>query len=253
MRTMRAEQRLWQVALGCLVTLAVSVWGSVATASNIYTDGHADIGVDYDGTLNLHFHAHAGATINGVDIPADEEFEPTDVVTIVPGPAQPRPVGAAFDFIGVGAGAPLWRLPQSPQAGVPFLGIASEELDPADWTGEMTWSLLSVVAPPGGEFSLWKSTIGGPVVELSTADGILSFTDPIGSHAHYNYGFTQSGTYLLEFGASAFHNIDGAVSGSGVYTFNVVPEPSTLTLAGIMFLSVAACSLWRRARGYSWS
>lgn len=241
-----------------LCLIAAASCGSIATAGNIYTAGHADIGVAYEdpgsGSFFVHFHAHPEATVNGSEVgnpPDGEEFEPTDITTIVPGPSQPRPAGSEFDFIGVAAGAPIWRLPGVEEPGVPFLGFASEELDPSEWTGDLTWTLLSIVsAPAGAEFSVWRNDIGGPVVELSTFNGVMSFTGLVGGHEDYNWAFTKPGIYQLEFGVFGENIADGRVTGSGVFTFNVnaVPEPGTLTMSGICLATFGLGAFWRRRK-----
>lgn len=48
-----------------------------------------------------------------------------------------------------------------------------------------------------------------------------------------NWGFTEKGIYELEFAISGTHVDDGLQSGSGVYTFEVIPEPSALLLGAL--------------------
>jgi surface-anchored protein len=81
---------------------------------------------------------------------------------------------------------------------------------------------------------------------MSTADGISGDQDkiediPVGLHAHLSWYFSKPGLYQVTFQASA------AVGGvpetnENTYTFQVVPEPSTLALlasatcAGFVFI-----------------
>jgi surface-anchored protein len=246
MNASRNPIRLAWVAAAILATGT-----STQAQSFVYSEGHGDIGLAYDaGTLELHGHIHAGSVVDGVALGEDAEFAPSGFAILVPDPSISRPSGSAWDFIGTAAGSQLWFLPQSQDASKPFLGIGSEELDPADWTGSLSITLDSVSGP--GQFSVWQNgTFGDPSVRMSTVDGI-SGADQIllsaGGHAHYNVGFTAPGLYEVTFTASGVHAVDGTVSDTGTFVFAVqaVPEPSEYALvAGIAGLAFAA---WRRRR-----
>ncbi|MBK9137902.1 MAG: choice-of-anchor M domain-containing protein [Verrucomicrobia bacterium] len=224
--------------------------GSAYAAMSVYSLGHADIGVGYttSGGLEPHWHLHSGATVNGSPLPADAEYEPDQLLAFVPNPSVPRPTGPMWDFLGNSAGDPLWYLPQSLQMTKPFLGIASEELNPDDWTS-LKLSLVGMTGPTGGHFSLWQSGFSGPDVKMATSDGITgadSFSLVVGGHDHYNYGFTQPGVYYLDFKWDGVHVTDGPVSAEGRHAFGVtvVPEPGeTAAVAGAV---LAGFALWRR-------
>ncbi len=242
-----------------LVAALIALLGSdrQATASAVFSDGHGDIGVAYDDigkTFDLHVHVHAGSVVDGSPLVSDAEYAPDEIVILVTTETA-RPVGAQFDFTGTGAGQPLWRLFQTLVPGTPFLGLASEELDSADWVGgELTWEVTSIVSgPAGGEFSLWQNEIGGPVVLASSFDGLPgSFNLLAGGHAHANYGFTALGIYEIELTVTGEHIVDGVISSSAIYTFNVVavPEPGSLTLAGIALGGIVFVASRRRTRGH---
>lgn len=225
-------------------------------AANLYTSGHGDIGVAYeDGALFLHGHLGANAIVNGVPVGGDdgEEFLPGDFTIVVPaGQSFPDP-GGTYGPTGAGGGD-LWILPQTQVAEVPFLGMATEELDPADWVnGAITFSLVSVSAPGGGEFSMWQSGLfGDPVFVFSTFDPgstvagnslILS----AGTHAHYNFGFTKPGIWEVTFTVSGTHVTDGFVSDTGTFRFAVVPEPTVSGLAISGGLGALAAARRRRS------
>lgn len=218
--------------------------------SFIYSEGHGDLGVAYDGGLELHGHIHAGSVINGNPIAEDAEFTPSGFTILVPDPAIARPSGSTWDFIGNSAGQSMWFLPQTQDNAKPFLGFGSEELDPADWSGQLTLRLDSVQGP--GQFSVWQNgTFGTPTVSMATSDGI-SVSDQIllsaGGHAHYNYGFTAPGIYEVTLTVTGTHNLDGIVSDTGTFVFAVqaVPEPAEYALfAGIAGIAFAA---WKRRR-----
>lgn len=232
--------RIW-LAAACVLAAV----GYEASAGPLFSDGHGDIGVEYDEvaqTFELHIHLHSGAVVDGVTLGTDEEYDPGDV-TILVTTQTARPAGSQFDFTGTGAGQPLWRLFSTLVPGTPFLGLSSEELDSADWVGgELLWEVTSLVsAPAGGQFSLWQSDLSGPSVLAASFNGLPgSFSLPAGGHAHANFGFTAPGLYQVEFTVTGEHETDGRITGTGVFTFQVaaVPEPGGLTLAAI-----AACGL----------
>lgn len=228
-------------ALGLLLS------ASSASAA-VYSLGHADFGIGYDGGFELHHHIHDGSTVNGSAIVGDAEFAPGDLTVLVPFITENRPAGAQYDFLGVSAGIPVWTLPEVENVNKPFYGVGSEELDALDFTGQLSLQLLSVVsAPLGGDFSLWQDNGGSPVVRFATSNGVDgsdSFLLTPGGHEHYNWSFTKAGTYELQFKVSGIHNIDGYGEDIQTFTFEVVPEPSKALFAGVGFGFV----LFRRRR-----
>lgn len=239
---------------------------------NRYTAGHADIAVAYDaGQLFLHYHFGSNAVVNGTPLSTDAEFDHGDATTIVPqswssgsqSSPFPRPAGSQWDFIGNAAGDPVWILPQTSVSGVPFLGIATDDLDPADWTGPITWSVtgLNYTGPGNGQFSTRQQGLSNPTVFASTADGLPdSWTQGTGSHDHFFYGFTALGTYDVQFTASGTHATDGLRADTATFRFQVgpqavpeppqvVPEPSSLALLGSGVGAAALVRAWRRKKG----
>jgi surface-anchored protein len=241
--------------------LVALLLGSSARGELLYTEGHGDIGVGYeDGQLHLHYHFGNNAVVGGKSFSGEKE--PDEVITAVPGPSVDRPVGAEWAPLGNQAGDPLWYLPQnSGDETKPFLGIATEDLDPGDWS-DITWSVTGWLPPEiNGHFSLWQRGPGlddPPVFLAATADGLGigdadSWTQGPGAHDHMNYGFTEEGIYQVELTAMGTHTTDGLKTASGVFTFGVgsaaaVPEPSTLTLlavAGVFAAVPLARRRWR--------
>lgn len=231
-----------------LLALAVGTTSSHAAAL-YYTAGHGDLGIAYAGSgeFELHYHIHESSVVDGVALGADTEFEPGELVVSVANPSLPRPSDASYGFMGVIAGAPVWTLPEVEDPARPTFGIGSEELDPLDFTGNLTLSLLSVSGP--GAFSLWEDDgFGGAIARLASADGITG-ADSLGltpgGHSHFNWSFTQPGIYEIMFQVDGIHAIDGAATGTATYTFEVAPEPSRAVFAG---LGLAALILRRRRR-----
>lgn len=242
---MKHTARIRLLPAACVAALAAAGTG---LAAGVFTAGHGDIGVAYeDGALEPHWHLHPGAVVDGAPLAADEEYAPDGLVAWVADPSIARPPGAQWDFLGTASGSPLWFLPQALDPLKPFLGIASEELDPADWNS-LKLSLVQFSGPDGGQFSLWQADLfGNPEVKMTTADGI-SGVDAVslvpGGHGHFNYGFTAPGVYELEFQWDADHKTDGPVSATATFAFGVtaVPEPGP---AALLALGGAAL-LWRR-------
>lgn len=229
-----------------LSALGLSLPG--AQAFSVFTTGHGDIGVAYeDGAFAPHWHLHEGAVVNGASLEEDGEFAPDELLAYVPAPSLSRPEGAAWDFLGVPAGSPLWYLPQAEDPAKPFLGLATEELRPEDWSS-LRLSLHQAFGPPGGQFALWQTDVlGAPRVRMATSDGVDAgdgFDLLAGSHGHFNYGFTQPGMYQLTFQWDGVHVADGPVSARGTYSFGVtvVPEPGT----GALLVLGTLALLWRR-------
>ena len=182
--------------------------GETATATVIITaagfqdfealigPGHADVGINYeDGEWDLHIH----------DEETDSEYEPSGAAYYVaPAALGARPDGAEFDFIGVAAGQPFYRLPQSQNPELLLLGLGTEEMEPGTFEGGIVRARLLAVNGPG-HFSVWRSTDDGPAVAFSTADGVTEadFVDLLeAAHADFNWGFTAAGRYEVTIEAS---------------------------------------------------
>ncbi len=122
-----------------------------------------------------------------------------------------------------------------------------EELSPADWTGGQLTLTLTEVAFSGsgtGRFLLWTEGALDPIVHFDSENiPDSSLTLPVGSHTHYNWGFSEIGTYEISIEISGTHVDDGAQLGNATYTFQVVPEPSTALLGAL-----GALALLRRRR-----
>ena len=224
--------------------LMISTRGVDAT---VYTEGHADLDLrlDHDHwTLGavLEDHDHEGEDHDHEHGDHDHDHEsvtPSDQVVFFAGPMARtvRLADAAFDFIGVASGATYWRLPQNADPNLLFPGFSTEalpagavgsyvETDPRVISTAQPWVTYQVVGVDGpGEFSIWASDDEGPLVWVSTVDG-LNASDkvivPTGTHVHYNLGFTAPGVYRVILQASYLDaNGQQVVSKPAAYVFGV--------------------------------
>jgi surface-anchored protein len=252
MKPIHSDTKLWKMATLALLTLS-SVFTVPVRGAGLYTSGHGDIDLTYEAGWLLFAHLDPSAIVDGLPVgnsPDGVEFDPADLRIFVPNPSIARPAGAAFAPIGNAAGEPLWLIPAVQDANKPFFGIGAEELDPSDWTADdIKLTLVTVTGSgvdAGGQFSLWNNSVFGvPNFLWSTADGI-SAADAVsiiaGSHGHFNIGFTQPGTYDVTLQVSGTHDVDGFVTGTATYHFDVVtpvPEPGTMAFGALAVLVMA--------------
>ena len=231
--------------------------------AQLWTAGHGDIGIGFEGG-NLEPHWHLGednesVTLDGTPTTFGSEgmeFEASEI-TAQTGFSLPRPSGTEWDFIGNLANDATYLIPITEQAGVPFLGFGTEELNPADWNGPLSLTLTGFSGP--GNFSLYADSSN---VFMATSDGVTG-ADVLnlnaGTHSHFELAFTDVGSYQLTFQAtgtasatpSAQGLLDGIVanqsytSSAETFTINVVPEPTTVSL---LLASLAGLVLMRRRR-----
>ncbi|QDV62395.1 choice-of-anchor M domain-containing protein [Crateriforma conspicua] len=199
-------------------------------SANEWNTGHGDIGVGYEGgELELHYHFEDG--LNGSAPNSDLELEPGEAYMRASSATRNVTTGD-IPFLGTQTGDFVWVLPQSNTMGIPFVGLAAEELTNPPITSDVTLSLTGFSGP--GEFALYQGDgLGGVNVFMSTAlDGVDPVDDqvtfPIGGHDHFNYGFTAEGVYQVEFTASA----------------TAVPEPGSFAALA----SLGACGAYIRRR-----
>ncbi|MEW4489010.1 choice-of-anchor M domain-containing protein [Thalassoglobus sp. JC818] len=240
--------------------LAGLVWTTSASAGLVeYSAGHSDIGVEYvdhgdHGHLHLHYHFGGdavldGATTGGGEYGLDEAYIRVSDSLMVS--------GAPLNSVGLGAGSgDAWVLPQNNVAGVPFVGLATEEV-PANF-GNVKFSLEGVTGP--GEFSLWQSNgLGGFDIFMSSflngIDAGDQVTLPSLAHSHFNFGFSAAGMYYVDIRAESvndpsLYDVGTLIFAVGDSTFppvtNPVPEPGSLVLMGIGTLGFCGSRLKRR-------
>lgn len=226
-------------------------------ADNLYTAGHSDLAVGYEGgALKLFYEVAGTAVVNGSTVGgAGTSLAPSDVSVIVPESVLTAGnAGLPSPF----AGNPLYVLSQGAAgaASRPFLGFGAEEIGPGVFSGDMLGLSLTgfSTTAAGGAFVLYTTGLyGSPAMNsadgLSTADAIDLFA---GGHDHYNLGFTAAGIYDLTFTASGALVGGGTLETSAVFRFVVgdqavaVPEPSALAMAGLAAGCVALAAARRR-------
>ena len=233
---MKNTSLLLTVAVGVAAVLAFT---SPLGAQAIYSSGHGDIGVGYDaGEFEPHWHLHAGAIVDGSPLAADGEYAPIDLNAH--GQATRTSPNGLSSTIGVADGTTIYALGSS--AYQPNLGFGVEELVDTDWSGSITLTLSGWTLPSGSaEFALYTTNLAGTTVVdkvFSTfapgaTDFSNSFTMTPGDHVHFQWGFTELGTYTFDLTWSGTHVGDGAISTTESFTVQVVPEPSTFALLGL--------------------
>jgi surface-anchored protein len=261
-----------------LVALACSmIFGDRAVAGEVegpWTLGHGDLSVGYDATdkkLEFEVHLHTGAVVDGVTLQEDEHGEPAAITIVTPASANLKRVdnptgffdgGTGYDFTGsdfnatgAAVGGNLWMLGSSADAAyyeTPFVGLSAEELVPAEWSGNISYVLQSVTfdgseyGTSGGILSffseslqpIWSSQGGFTQQSISLTPGA--------GHEHGFFFFSQPGIYEMTLLASGNHIDDGLVTGTGTFRFEVVPEPSSILLAGLGLCATIGAGLRRR-------
>lgn len=211
------------------LTLAALLATSGLHAITILDSGHTDVGIAYeDGEWNLHAGVHGTGGEHIEYDPADVVFYGNDDIRIT------LSGSSSLSFLGE-AGDNVWIFPQTQETDILFLGLSTEEITSGLFSGDITLTLDSVSGP--GDFILYQfsGSEGVATVYLDSSDGVGdSMLLSSGTHAHYNWAFTEEGLYSVTFQASGILS-DGNVfteSGLVTYTFgiNQVPEPSTYAL-----------------------
>ncbi len=162
---------------------------------------HANAGLHMAVAVGEHDHDYNEHDSDQGDEGHGHEHMALDRVEIVGGPKAARevPAGAAWNFIG-GPGRYIFVLPQSEVNGLPFIGLNTEELNPELFASAPTLRLAEVHGP--GHFFLYQvDAFGQPVLHINSAEPVRDnrITLPLGTHIHYNWGFSEPGEYALTF------------------------------------------------------
>ena len=225
------------------VAVSLAFAAAAAPAATILSAGHADVfEAEYEelipGQPELHLGVHNDAG----------HFEPGDVILEVKNAAYRSTATLPSEITNI-LGPNAWILPadleEAETLGVLEAGVAKAGTFPD--ASAVTFTLLSAGASNPGNFVLYSS---GNSIRLSATGGTVG-TNSFGitaGHIHYNWGFSAPGTYTFEMQASYTRPVASLLqSPAEVYTFQVVPEPSTWALAGAAMLGVMGLRRFRRA------
>lgn len=146
------------------------------------------------------------------------------------------------------AGDPLWILPQAQDASLLYLGFSAEKLPPGVFDQPFTFRLRAVRGP--GHFFAWQADeAGNLLVKFNSRDGITEAdaTRPLlGSHEHFNFGFTTNGHYEVTFQVTGHRAGASTNDVSAEATFLFAVEPLPLVPAGpprLSFISLSAAPI----------
>jgi surface-anchored protein len=252
---------------GLLLLIGLAVAPPARATPVSYTAGHGDIGLVYDQngqsfSMNYKF----GSSAVPVSL-RSTTVTPGEIVTVVPNnqaaPSQNsllRPAGSQWDFLGVPAGGRFWYLPATDMPGVPYLGVSAEGLGSStNWQGADPTILFAVVGVtqkplPTSVVSAWDFGGAGGTLRVLWSTATDPWTNAmntfVGSHAHYNIGFSHQGTYQVQLQATGTR-ADGTVvtSAPTTHTFQVVPEPDSMVAGGVGLATLAALRWSRRRAG----
>lgn len=182
---------------------------------------HVDLRVLYNATDTNHLSFVARDEDHGINYATNE-----CVLVVNESAKLILPAGTPFG----NEGDPIYVLPQSQNPDLLYLGISTEGIPGGVFSGNLIIRLKSITGP--GQFFLWQaSSFGDFNVKMNTTDGITDAdetTPLIGSHEHYNWGFTATGVYqmTLQISGRRIGDSQDIVSPLTTFTFNVLPLPA---------------------------
>lgn len=231
-RTTTDAGNTWNDTPTAIRTLCIE--GTIFTNSisvTNYMAGHSDVAVSYvDGDWDVHYRFGGDTILNG-SLATITTATPETIHVIVPNNASTRivlnsnQVNGAYSFLGTTAGQTNWYISQSTVSGEPFFGLGTDELQYEQFTGPITFRLSSFSGP--GNVSAWQNdTFGNPIIGWTTANG-LGDDDVIGfgvpTHAHYSWGFTAPGEYVLGVTVTGTNITNGVLTSTKNIVFEVAP------------------------------
>ncbi len=220
---------------------------------------HLGTRIDFDGTSKTPLPKY-GNNRERID-PAGAVFHLPDMVSIglgAPGGRKTIPDHPDYAFLGT-PGDTIWVAPASNDI-TPFLyaGFEAESISSGQlFDNRIDIVLVGVDAPPGGRFEAYSGGFSSVWRMLSSTDPLYSSTPfGTGSHDHFNWVFTQLGTYVLHVKAIATLP-DGTALESGVidYTWVVgdlqsAPSVAVNDDAGVVGAAALTATVAPAAEGY---
>ena len=205
---------------GAIALTVLTAWTGLVEATDIIL-GHFEYQIDYE--RNAQDPDQGWSTWISYDLDgsfADDQGVvrlPLDEIRLLAAPSTRIQLATPPAEFGV-ANEPFWILSQNNIPGELFLGwraIYQQGLFQAkvgdNFTpnplGSIETELLDVTGTGpdrGGNFGMWTTTgVGSLEFHFNTTDGVDNDDRltpiPAGSHSHYNWGFTQPGTYQVRF------------------------------------------------------
>ncbi|WP_169980018.1 choice-of-anchor M domain-containing protein [Tautonia rosea] len=246
-------------SLALALSLVLGTTGSASTV--VFTNQHIDFEAEFHGgEVELGFHDEDTDTHYSLEDYNVEIFIGLDQTVRRNGASA----GSGFDFLGVNAGDEFYVLPFS---------FSPSELDflfgagTSDNTPDVVFlGLANGLRPqfPTINFEFQRDLFEGPgVFSLFSAFGELfassSATAPDSApstiHNHYNWAFSEAGTYILPFKVTAT-NANGDSVESEIFNFTVqigprttvIPEPASIAMMSMGVLVVGGVAVARRRR-----
>ena len=203
---------------------------NAGTALGVTTlsDGHIDVfEVHYDSSVSptefaLHIHDHVSET----------HFEPAEVILQVNESSYFASPAGLVSILGASA----YILPATQEADMLYGGVSAAGPSGVFQNNRFKIQMVSAGSANPGNFSMYRfSGAGALQVGLQSIGGSVSVNEvtiPIGGHEHWNWGFSAPGTYTFEFQGLGVKSADFSIleTARELFTFNVIPEPSSSTL-----------------------
>jgi len=214
----------------------VGIWlllgAGPAAAVTTFSDGHIDVfELHYNSSVvpaefALHIHDHVTET----------HFEAADVILQV---NESSYFGSPAGLVPV-LGAAAYILPATQEPDMLYGGVSADGPSGVFQNNRFTIRMVSAGPANPGNFAMYRfSGAGALQIGLQSIGGSVSVNEvtvPIGGHEHWNWGFSAPGTYTFEFQGLGVKSADLSIleTSRELFTFNVIPEPSSgaLLLAG---------------------
>ncbi len=186
----------------------------------------------------------------------DDEMEYSPGASVISADSNSRgtvPEAETFRFLGE-PGQTVYILPQEEVEGLPYPGIATDEIPAGLLQGDSVSLRLAGVQGPG-EFSLFQvDAFGEPTVYFNSRDGIDDadvMMIPTGTHAHHNWAFSEPGIYQVFLQVSGILSGDGSTVESQIIRFNfhISDEAENELVLGVRVLDGVPAIRWQSIDG----
>lgn len=164
----------------------------------------------FDDDLNFHQEPVTSIYIPGFDRPTNQQQ----------GIRNLRPVDPKWNFLGMGAGEPVWIYQDTSWASIGY------QTTPPNLSPNLTFRLHDVAGPAGGVFSMFAGS--APNISFNTGNGI-DLTDVFvkgGAHTHVNWAFSKPGLWIVSM------TVEGTVAATGAPTVVSPPQPLVFAIGG---------------------